>query len=120
MRRSMPRVHKWSEAGNDLYKTGTIQHESHPVHLWLIDRWLQNAEHLVSHGAIGRVLDPIWRRVTPGHGDPVCFAYLYGWSSWYDNLPQRRDEALYEVGFDNLSAEYRDWYRKDGYSGSEN
>ena len=85
---------EWRELGNKLYNTGTIQKVRYPLHLWLIDKWLDKHPHWVW-------LDYL----TSDCGDPLCAAYCFVWSPYF----YKHEVTLYsvQVGYDKLSEEFR-------------
>ena len=106
----LPRKHLWHEAGNRLYGTGSIDHESVPVLIWALDVWLCNADEQFGH-RFQRILDPVWQRFFPDTGDPFCFAQCYIWSPFV--WRHTKQEYNYPIGWDGLSPEYREWYARD-------
>jgi hypothetical protein len=98
----------WHEQGNDLHKLGTISHTRLPRLLWLADRWLSEA-HEWPYRIPGYA--SFWNKVSPNWGDPFCAAYCFVFSPYV--FRHTKDVKNYEVGWDALSDEFKEWYHRD-------
>ena len=94
----IPRCHDWHEAKGP--EGGLIIHESQPVTAWLVGWWLHLPDEIVSHGRVGDLLDPFWRRRLPYWGSPICAAACRA-ESWLDSR-YIREEARYAVPEEQL------------------
>lgn len=101
-----PRKIEWHEAGNDLYNTGGVWRETHPFWAYTMERWLDRG-HPHHH-----LWNAAWQRIYPYWGDPFCAAYCQVWSGLYGRYFTKEDYRL-ELTFEQLSAGYREWYKKD-------
>ena len=92
---------RWDERGNRLYKTGTIFRERVFYPIWLFEMLLARHPHW----------DWLYNLST-GWGNPLCSAYCFAWWSFYSKRFIHEDYSV-EVGYDNLSDEYKEFYEKD-------
>lgn len=94
---------------------GSIEMESVPLHLWIIDRWLwlaDKAVHLVDNRL--PLDEHKWTaidRLTPRWGNAICAAYLFVWSDWYNR--RVTPEVYVSVPLDKLSLATQEWAKRD-------
>lgn len=101
----MRHVTRWSEAGNSLYRTASIRRTRTPIHLDLIDRWLA-AGHVVPMDWITNWLESRGFLALSWWFAWSCIAYTQVWYPWLD---RHQEEHTLEIGFDELSGDYRAW-----------
>lgn len=95
---------EWRESGNKFSGSGNIERLKYPLHLWLLDRWLEKHPHW-------HLWKLLWGKILPYWGDPFCAAYCLAWSKFY--FRYEIVEYSVEVGYDNLSQQTKDWFDKN-------
>jgi hypothetical protein len=99
---------EWHEAGNEIYNYGAIIREKVPWIVWFLDKWL-------GYGHEWWAKIPgwhwFWNKILPDWGDPFCAAYCFCWSDFV--WKHTKQEYFVQVGFDNLSQQYKDWYKDE-------
>lgn len=98
----------WEEWGNQSHNKGSINRVSIPLHWWLMDIWLEHV-----HTWYKKIpgWHSFWGKVNPNWGDPFCAAYCFTWSNFY--WKKRVEEYKVEVGYDNLSDDFKKDYERD-------
>jgi hypothetical protein len=100
----MRHVTRWSEGGNSLYRTASINRTRTPFQLDLIDRWLA-----IGHAPLDWVTNWLQAR------DQVGLSWWFAWPCiaytqvWYQWLGKRQEHHTVPIAFDQLSADYRAW-----------
>lgn len=100
----MRTITRWSEAGNSLYRTAHISRTRTPVALDLMDRWLAYGhapmDWITNWLQERKRVELSWWFAWP------CIAYTQNWYPW---LNMHQEEHTVEIGFDQLSPDYRAW-----------
>lgn len=97
----------WEEWGSKRNNKGNIVRVSVPFPLWVLDLWFESV-----HNWWGKIpgWDKFWGKVNSNWGDPFCAAYCFPWTNFYWN--HRVEEHSVEVGYDNLSKEFKESYER--------
>lgn len=88
----------WRQGGNAVYKTASISEYKVIWPIFIAEKILERHPHW------GWWQD-IWGKILPSYGDPLCFAYCFGWSPFYHKLEKQIQHI--EISYESLPEDFR-------------
>lgn len=88
----------WRQLGNSLYKTAAIAEYKVIWPLYIADKILERHPHWAWW-------QYIWGKILTDYGDPLCFAYCFGWTRIYYKF--EKQTQYINIPYESLPEDFR-------------